>query len=166
MNIVFLSLGSNLGNRDQNLNRALQLLGEGMCTVTRASAQYETEPWQMDGGNNFLNQVIGIQTILQPLTLLKFIDVTEATIGRLRTGIGYQSRHIDIDILLFNDEVIQTPLLTVPHPHLAVRRFVLEPFCEIAPYAVHPVLKKTVKQLLAECTDTHKVRRFENNAFP
>ncbi len=157
MNKAYLSLGSNLGNRRNNINKAISLLKEN-GTVLLASSYYETEPWNMREGNNFINLVIAFLTPLKPLQLLDFILEVEKRLGRVRTSKEYESRTIDIDILLYNDEIIESPVLTVPHQYLAERKFVLKPLCEIAPRLVHPLLGKSMKHLLAECRDSGKVR--------
>jgi len=150
---VFLGLGSNLGDRDNNLSMAVKMIGEEIGTVTGCSSVYETEPWGFRSDSSFLNMVISVRTSLRPSGLLGRILMIEAKLGRLRSGKGYKSRTLDIDILLYGSDVIKKEELEIPHPRIAVRRFVLEPLCELAPEMIHPVLKVTFSELLLKCTD-------------
>jgi len=145
---VYLSLGANLGDREANLEEAVTRLG-GLGTVTAVSALYETEPVEVaDQQPWYLNAVVAMETGLAPKDFLDLVLATEHAMGRRRTG-AKSPRTVDIDILLFGDQVIEEPGITIPHPRMQQRRFVLEPLAEIAPDAVHPVLKLTVKELLA-----------------
>lgn len=159
---VYLQLGSNLGDRLENLEKAQKLLVERVGTLLQASDIYETEPWGVNYEHAFLNQVLVLETVLQPMELLQTIWDIEAATGRVR-GMDiprYAPRTLDIDILLYSDVVIALPELTVPHAEIANRRFVLCPLSEIAPEGVHPVLKKTWCELLAVCADTKGVARY------
>lgn len=159
MNKAFLSLGSNRGNRQEYLQNAITMLQKTGGKVRGESSIYETQPWQMSDSTNFLNQVIMLETALDAQALMDVIIQTETSMGRIRTKTGYEPRTIDIDILFFNDEVINSSSLTVPHPQIPKRRFVLEPLCELAPEYIHPTLKKSLKQLLSECPDTHTIAK-------
>ena len=153
--LVFLGLGTNLGDRGENLKKAIAMIGEKVGTVVSCSSVYETEPWGFQSENEFLNAVVKVRTELKPPGLLGRILMIEAQLGRLREGegMGYKSRIIDIDILLYGHEIINKKSLQIPHPRIPVRKFVLVPLCEISPEMVHPVLKKTFAELLEECKD-------------
>jgi len=159
MNKVYLSLGSNRGNRSANLERAITLLSEWAGDVVTVSSVYETPPWQMTDKTNFFNQVLLLETAFDPAQLIDTIILVETMMGRKRTGIKYEPRIIDIDILFYNDAQINTEELTIPHPLIAERRFVLEPLTEIAPGFMYPLLKKTVTQLRDECEDKSKIKK-------
>jgi 2-amino-4-hydroxy-6-hydroxymethyldihydropteridine diphosphokinase len=156
---VFLGLGSNLGNREENLYFALSLIGEKAGRVLVHSSLYETEPWGFETENLFLNMVVKVQTTSDPLTLLEVLLGIEKTMGRIRSTVNYSSRIIDIDVLFYDDITLDLKNLKIPHPHLHERRFVLEPLSEIAPDFVHPVFKKSVSSLLALCNDICLVKR-------
>lgn len=160
MNHVFLGLGSNRGDRQNNLAIAIKLLEEKAGMLVHASAIYETAPWQMNDSTPFLNQVISIDTELSAFGLLEAIVKIEESMGRVRTtNAGYEPRIIDIDILFFNNDVLESDLLIIPHPHITERRFVLQPLADIAPNYVHPLLKKSITDLLKECQDSLSVKK-------
>jgi len=147
-NIAYLSLGSNIGDRKGHLEQAIARL-DALGDVAAVSAFYETEPVEFTDQALFLNCAVALETSLSPSDLIVSLLDIERSLGRER----FQKkgpRTIDIDILLYGDHVVNLPDLTVPHPALAGRRFVLEPLAEIAPYATHPILKKTVTKLLEE----------------
>jgi 2-amino-4-hydroxy-6-hydroxymethyldihydropteridine diphosphokinase len=160
MKKVFLGLGSNLSDREHNLESAVEKIQEFIGPIIRVSSIYETEPWGFKSENYFLNMVVEAETSLNPSGLLGRLLTIESLLGRLREGKKYQSRIIDIDILLFGKQVINKAELVIPHPKIPDRRFVLEPLCEIAPDTVHPVLGKTIAELLAECKDKSRVKNF------
>jgi 2-amino-4-hydroxy-6-hydroxymethyldihydropteridine diphosphokinase len=160
MKKVFLGLGSNLSDREHNLESAVEKIQEFIGPIIRVSSIYETEPWGFKSENYFLNMVVEAETSLNPSGLLGRLLTIESLLGRLREGKKYQSRIIDIDILLFGKQVINKAELVIPHPKIPDRRFVLEPLCEIAPDTVHPVLGKTIAELLAECKDKSRVKKF------
>jgi len=160
MNVVFLGLGTNMGNRRKNLNDAVAGIREQIGKVVNISSVYETEPWGFKSESQFLNIVIKVETLLNPSAVLEAILRIELFLGRVRGENQYSSRIIDIDILFYEDQVIDSSDLKVPHPKLQERKFVLVPLCEIEPEMVHPVLKKTMVLLFKECEDKSEVRKF------
>lgn len=152
MNEVYLLTGGNIGNRVANLQQACDLIEQRVGTTIAASSIYETAPWGITDQPAFVNQVLRIRTHLSPAEVLKQLLKIEEVMGRTR-ALRYGPRIIDIDILLYNDIVVQAPDLIIPHPEMANRRFVMVPLNEIAPGVVHPVYHKTVQQLLAACED-------------
>jgi 2-amino-4-hydroxy-6-hydroxymethyldihydropteridine diphosphokinase len=143
---VYLGLGSNLGDKQANLDEALRLLG-ALCRVIRVSPFYRTEPVGFLDQDWFLNAAAHVETGLRPAEFMALALQVETQMGRVRT-VKDGPRIIDIDILLWDGEVIQEPGVTVPHPRMHERRFVLEPLNDIAPEALHPLLGATVSQLL------------------
>jgi 2-amino-4-hydroxy-6-hydroxymethyldihydropteridine diphosphokinase len=161
MKKVFIGLGSNLGDRVENLREAKSRIGELIGPVVEESPVYETEPWGFESDNEFLNMVLCAETALSPSGLLGRILMIESQLGRIRGEARYSSRNIDIDILLYNSEIINETALIIPHPRMHERRFVLVPLNEIASELKHPVLKKSIKELLYACSDTSKVELFK-----
>jgi 2-amino-4-hydroxy-6-hydroxymethyldihydropteridine diphosphokinase len=146
--MVYLGLGSNLGDRKENLNKAVDYLSQRL-RVTEKSSVYDTEPMENPEQPRFLNMVCQVKTMLKPEDLLVLAKGIESKLGRV-PGKPNSPRTIDIDILFYGDKVIDTPGLVIPHPKIVQRAFVLVPLSEIAPELVHPVNKKTVAQMLKE----------------
>lgn len=159
MNKVFLGLGGNLHDRVDNLLKAREFIQKKCGSIVCASSLYETEAWGTSSQNKFLNQVILLYTSLRPEELLQAVLQIERDMGRLRTMEQYSDRLIDIDILFFNDIHLQTEDLTIPHPMIALRKFVLVPLCEIAPDWVHPSLNTSLQKLLDLCEDELEVHK-------
>ncbi|MBO9614451.1 MAG: 2-amino-4-hydroxy-6-hydroxymethyldihydropteridine diphosphokinase [Dyadobacter sp.] len=155
---VFLLLGSNLGDRGQVLASAREAIAAQAGSIIRQSAIYETEPWGNTDQPVFLNQVLEISTSLLPEDLLRIILNIEHDLGRVRYE-RWGARVIDIDILYFGQTVMDSARLTLPHPRIQDRRFVLAPLAEIAAGFVHPLLQKTSAQLLEQCPDTSAVSK-------
>src|SRR5260370_2116550 len=156
---VYLSLGSNVGDREENLRAAIAALGEASVRVTCVSSFYETEPVDFLEQAWFLNCAVEGETEGPALELMRALRGIELRMGSKKL-VAKGPRLIDMDILLYGSETIDTPELQVPHPRMHLRRFVLVPLVEIAAEALHPSLKKTVKQLLEETPDRSMVRRF------
>jgi 2-amino-4-hydroxy-6-hydroxymethyldihydropteridine diphosphokinase len=154
-----LCLGGNLGNRAENLEEALLFVEFNMGDIVTQSHIYQSPAWGMSGPP-FLNQVVIIDTELEAEALMAEIHELEDFFGRERETGKYLDREMDIDILFFDDAVIDTPSLIVPHPRLNERRFVLMPLAEITPDFMHPVLGKTIAALLAECPDNAQVTKY------
>ncbi len=159
-----LLLGSNIGERNHVLNKAKELLTGRLGVLIKESEMYESEPWGFESSNKFLNKILVLKTTYSPDEILKTCLQIENELGRIRNNnSGYSSRVIDIDILYIDDLVINKKDLTVPHPRLHKRKFTIEPLAEILPDFVHPVIKKSHKQMLKDCKDKSEVNIFSKN---
>ncbi len=163
MKEAYLLLGSNLGDRFSNITESIIKIGERAGLVTRSSSVYETEPWGTDDKLPFLNTVICINTTLEPASLLSTLLDIESDLGRIRGVHRNEPRTIDIDILLYADEVINKDNLIIPHERMHLRRFVLIPMVELEPELRHPLFGKTMKTLLDQCSDSGWVRKYNHN---
>lgn len=159
MNKTYLLLGSNIGNSKASLAKACIQIKRQIGAITRQSGLYSTAAWGNSKQPDFLNQVIIVETKLPALQTMQAILSIEKKMGRIRT-IKNAPRNIDIDILFFNKEMIREKDLIVPHPEIQNRRFVLVPLNELSPGLKHPILKKTIHQLLESCSDTLDVKKF------
>lgn len=150
--LAYLSLGTNLGNKEENLRAAMKLIEEQIGDIVSQSALYTSEPWGFTSENSFLNNVVAVSTTMTPEKLLETTQRIELTLGRTRKSVNgqYTDRLIDIDILFYDQQVTDTPALTLPHPLLHRRIFVLEPLNQIAPTLTHPILKKNINTLFRE----------------
>jgi len=165
MNEVYILLGSNEGNREERLEQARAALSKNCGPILKSSSLYETAAWGLQDQPDFLNQAICLQTELSPESLLRSTQQTEQDLGRQR-HIKWGQRTIDIDILLYNDAVVQQPDLVIPHPYMQDRRFVMTPMAEIAAGKIHPLLGQSMKELLEHCPDPLPVRRYKTRNEP
>ena len=160
MNRVYIQLGSNLGDREGYLKQSQVMLIDEIGLIIKKSSIYESSPWGVENQGSFLNQVLLLETDVKPFDLLDIILNIEKEMGRVRIE-KWGERIIDIDILFYNDEIIETNNLCIPHPYISKRRFVLSPLDEIAKNYIHPILHKTINKLLLECLDEEKVSVYE-----
>lgn len=156
MSLVYLILGGNRGNTEEIFSRAIDLVTSDIGVIKLKSSRYESESWGFES-DIFMNQVIIIQTSLSPFEVLSNIQHIENQLGRTRTSTNYEARTIDIDLLYYEDLVFSSPELTIPHPRIAERKFVLLPLAEIAKDLKDPLTGFTMEEMLKECTDQSKV---------
>ena len=161
MHQVFLGIGGNIGNKQLNFEKIHILAGKELGRIVGMSSIYESPPWGFLAEEDFWNQVLHIETQLEPAELIEKINELEQLFGRKRDAEFYTSREMDIDVLYFDDLVVITEKLVIPHPRIAQRMFVLVPLAEIAPSFVHPVLNLTNRQLLEQCSDDSSIKRIE-----
>lgn len=150
MHTVYLSLGTNLGNKEENITEALQQIKKLIGSIVSQSAFYVTQPWGFNSENEFLNMAVAISSSFTPQQILEATQNIERSMGRTEKSIDhrYKDRLIDIDILLYDNLVYVDDKLTLPHPLMTERLFVMQPLCEIAPNLIHPTLKQSIKDLL------------------
>lgn len=161
MSKVYLLIGGNMGDKRQVFDQTIGLLSDRVGEITRLSGIYETEPWGFQSDQLFWNQVLELSVNISAEEVLEKIQHIEHQLGRLRKEGQYNSRIIDIDILFYDDLILELPQLTVPHPRIRERKFALIPLDEIAAEMIHPVFQKTIHQLLIECKDHLKVERID-----
>ncbi|MBI4843602.1 MAG: 2-amino-4-hydroxy-6-hydroxymethyldihydropteridine diphosphokinase [Nitrospirae bacterium] len=149
MSTAYIGIGSNLGNREENCEKAVSLLRDNGVKVTKRSSMIETGPWGVTSQPKFINMAVEIETGLKPEKLLGLLKKIEAEIGR-RPAERWGPREVDLDILLYDGLVIKAPEMEIPHPNMAEREFVLKPLSEIAPEIIHPALKKSISELLSQ----------------
>lgn len=162
LNDIVLLIGGNEGDRMKLISQATELIEQHIGSVVASSALYETEAWGFESATPFLNQALRIVTPLSPTAVLEQGQAIERMLGRVAVVSPdgekhYSSRPMDVDIIFFNSEIIDTPRLEIPHPRMHLRKFVLHPLCDIIPDFVHPTLGKTVSQLLFECKDECRI---------
>lgn len=162
MKSIYILLGTNLGDRIAQLNSALDALEGSIGKIKKFSTIVETAAWGVEDQPSFLNQVIEIKTSLNPIEALEICQHIENQLGRVRTE-KWGARVIDIDILYYENDQINLPNLQIPHPYIQDRRFTLIPLVQIAPEYIHPILKKSNKELLAVCTDPLDVNPYQKH---
>jgi 2-amino-4-hydroxy-6-hydroxymethyldihydropteridine diphosphokinase len=158
MNLAYLLIGGNMGDRLKNLDKTRELISGSCGSIIRSSSVFETAAWGKTDQPDFLNQALLLETSLSAIDLLRSLLAVEQKMGRFR-GEKYGPRIIDIDMIFFNDDIVDLPDLKIPHPQMQNRRFVLTPLAEIAPNLVHPVLGRSMTQLLSECPDQLAVNK-------
>lgn len=161
MHQVFLGIGGNTGNKHDNFDKVYTFIKNELGAIIKRSSVYETPPWGFRSEENFWNQVILIETQFSPEKLLENIAEFENWFGRVRVSGNYISREMDIDILYFDELILKNETLSIPHPQIANRLFVLVPLAEIAPEFIHPRLKINSLQLLENCTDCSVINKVE-----
>ncbi|MBR5323734.1 MAG: 2-amino-4-hydroxy-6-hydroxymethyldihydropteridine diphosphokinase [Muribaculaceae bacterium] len=156
MSVVYLSLGSNMGNRENVLALSIEEIGKRIGTVTKVSSKHETEPWGFISTNKFINMAIEVDTELSSQEVSERVHKIEDDLGRTRSNnaAGYEDRVIDIDILMIDNIISDESDLTLPHPKMHLREFVIFPLCEIAPNIIHPILGCSIKDIKTDMTKT------------
>lgn len=161
--IVFISLGTNLGFKEHNLKTAIALIGQKIGIIAKVSSIYKTAPWGYHDQPEFLNQVVQVSTLLSPNRVMELLLEIEERMGRKRT-FKNASRIIDLDILFFDDAILKTKNLIIPHPFISERKFILIPLLEIAPDLTHPEMHQTLKGLYENCKDSLSVVKCGDNS--
>jgi 2-amino-4-hydroxy-6-hydroxymethyldihydropteridine diphosphokinase len=162
MSLIILLLGSNSPDKANKIREARQHIASLLAPVQAESALFETEPWGFRSDEPFLNQALITEADYTPEEIMERCLKIELQLGRIRNEYQYESRTIDIDLLFYDSLILKSRYLTIPHPRLHHRRFVLEPLNEIAPDFIHPVLRKSISELLADCKDTCWVRKLKS----
>lgn len=158
MHKVYLGIGGNLGDRLQNIRTAIELISDRIAVPEKTSSVYMSEPWGFEHAKHFTNAVVMLVTEKSVDDIFTITTAIELEMKRVRSKSGYQGRTMDIDILFYGNKIIDTETLTIPHPKVEGRLFVLMPIAEISPEFVHPILKKDMQKLLQDCTDSGKIR--------
>lgn len=153
MNKLFFEIGGNQGNKISNISLAKEAITNNIGIIVNESGIYESPPWGFESNDSFYNQTLLVETKLPIEKVLERLLEIEKLLGRVRSASRYSSRTMDIDILFYDKVIMNTDLLSIPHPRMHLRKFVLIPLCEIAPDFIHPVFNKDIKQLLNECKD-------------
>jgi 2-amino-4-hydroxy-6-hydroxymethyldihydropteridine diphosphokinase len=161
MSIAFISIGTNLGNKPKNLNQAIHAIERTCGILKQKSSIYETTAWGFASFNNFLNQVVSVDTNLSPQNLLAKLLTIETNMGRERNTVHYEDRIIDLDIISFDDLILESQNLTIPHPQYHKRAFVVWPLAEIAPHHWHSLQQKTAFQLKQDLANQTEIKLFE-----
>ncbi len=161
MHKLFLLLGGNIGDKKQLFMDALQRIQKELGEILKISSIYETEPWGFQSDDLFWNLAIEIETKLEPEKVLDTTQRIEKELGRVRKTNQYESRPMDIDIMFYDDLILDTEKLVIPHPRITERRFVLEPLAELTPDYIHPVLQLKVEELLKRCEDNLLVKKLK-----
>lgn len=159
MHFLYLGMGGNMGNKRSNFKKVYKLIENEIGIIQKLSSVYESEPWGFSSKNMFWNQVLLVKTNLEPMDILNRISSIELHFGRKRVEGAYQSRKIDLDLLFYDDLIMESKSLTIPHPLIPQRLFVLIPMAEIAPGFVHPHLQTDILDLLKQCPDTSKITK-------
>jgi 2-amino-4-hydroxy-6-hydroxymethyldihydropteridine diphosphokinase len=165
MSNVYLLVGGNKGNRLKYIKNAIDRIRDGIGNIIRISSFYETEPYGFKDKKQFLNICILVKTELTPHGILEILSGIEISLGRIRKADRYMSRCIDIDILFYDNIILNDTSLIIPHPEFHKRNFALIPMAEISPGFIHPVFGKTISSLLEESTDRHEVVLFHDQVF-
>lgn len=160
MHRVYLIIGGNLGNREELIAKTARQIEQTIGRIVKRSDIFESEPWGFDHETDFLNQVLEVETSLEALCLLDTCQLIEKNLGRKRDHDDYSARTADIDVLFYDDCIYTLPPLVVPHRKLHERMFVLMPLAQIAPSLMHPLLGKSINELLSNCSDSTQVWRY------
>lgn len=155
---LFLGLGGNTGDQPAIFSETLRLIASGVGKIGKISPVYASPPWGFESNDYFWNMAVEVDTEWSPIQVLETINGIEERFGRVRKPGVYLSRQMDIDILLYDQLIIESSALTIPHPLMTIRRFVLEPLARIAPQVIHPLSGNTILELLAACPDTSEIR--------
>ncbi len=167
MSIAYLLSGSNQGDRSRNLLDAISNINKMAGEIVECSPLFESPAWGFDHPSPFLNQAIKLKTSLEATALLQTLLLIESKCGRVRNSTGqYEARTLDIDILFYDDIIIDTDGLVIPHPRVHLRRFALTPLSAIAPQLIHPVTGKSIQEMLLECQDDSTVTEFTESHYP